>query len=276
MTETFTEEQITFFRNFLKENSGYNLLDGKEYLLSSRLKIVQEVHGLSGFQQVINAIRMDKHGDVAIDTVEAMTVNETFFFRDDKPFAFFKDTVIPQIAEWSKTRPVKIWSAASSTGQEPYSIAIELEESRHKYPELNYQIDASDINNRILAKARHGAYTGMEVGRGLTPAYKEKYFTGSDDTWRVNENIRSKVTFFQQNLREDFKAYKGPYDVVFLRNVLIYFDKDLKEKVVKKVANMMKTEGYMILGVSENVYDTTTSLKREDDFTGIYRKTTNE
>lgn len=140
MTEIFTVEQITFFRDFLRKNSGYNLIEGKEYLLESRLKIVREVHNIESYKEIIDAIKRNPHGDIAIDAVEAMTVNETFFFRDDKPFEIFKEKIIPQLAEWSKTRPVKIWSAASSTGQEAYSLAIMLEESKLKYPDLKYEI----------------------------------------------------------------------------------------------------------------------------------------
>ena len=272
-TAVFTNEQIDFFRKFLYENSGYNLIEGKEYLLDSRLKIVRDVHKLDNYQAIMDTLKMNPHSNIAIDTVEAMTVNETFFFRDDKPFEMFKDKIIPQLAEWSKNRPVRIWSAASSTGQEPYSIAIALEESKAKYPDLKYNIVASDINNRILAKARHGVYSSMEVGRGLTDHYLKKYFTADGDHWKINEDIRTRVTFFQQNLRKDFITHTGPFDLVFLRNVLIYFDVELKTQIVKKVSETMTEDGYMILGVSENIYDNTLDLTRENEMTGIYRKT---
>ena len=133
MTETsLNEESITFFRNFLKDESGYNLLPGKEYFLTSRLKSVMEVHNLPNYDAIITKIRFNKRGPVATDVIEATTVNETFFFRDDKPFEVFRETVMPRLREIAKTRPIKIWSAACSTGQEPYSIAIILEEEKRK------------------------------------------------------------------------------------------------------------------------------------------------
>lgn len=269
---TFTPDQITFFRTFLQEQSGYHLVPGKEYLLESRLKLVISAHKLNSFQDIIEAIKRAPHGDIAVDTIEAMTVNETFFFRDDAPFKHFTDKIIPILAEWGKTRPIKIWSAACSTGQEPYSIAIGLEESKVKYPHLKYEIMASDINNRILTKARHGVYSNMEVARGVPDNYKRKYFTQTHDTWRISDTIRNSVTFFHHNLKANPQMFRGPYDLVFLRNVLIYFDMDLKKDVLRRVAETMRTDAYMVLGVAENIYDPSLPLKREDEMTGVYKK----
>lgn len=273
MSQEFTQEQIAYFRTFLKNNSGYDLGDGKEYLLSSRLKTVLDVHDLNGYDDIINGTRMNPHGTLATDVIEAMTVNETFFFRDDKPFDFFKNEIVPHLTTVSQSRPVKIWSAACSTGQEPYSLAMLLEENKKKTPDFKYDIDASDINNRILAKARQGIYSAMEVGRGLEPAQKNAYFTEGDNAWKINDNIKAHVTFFQQNLREEFKVHKGPYDVIFLRNVLIYFDEDLKKQILRKASDVMRSGGYLILGVAENVYDQTLPLERYQGMTGVYQKT---
>ncbi len=268
----FTPDQIQFFQGFLQNNSGYHLVPGKEYLLESRLKLVLTAHNLSTYQDLMDSIKRSPHGDIAVDTIEAMTVNETFFFRDDAPFKHFTDKIIPVLAEWGKTRPLRIWSAACSTGQEPYSIAIGLEESKLKYPHLKYEILASDINNRILTKARHGTYSNMEVTRGVPDSYKRKYFTNTQDQWRINDSIRNSVTFFHHNLKTDPKLFKGPFDLVFLRNVLIYFDTDLKKDVLRRVAETMRSDAYMVLGVAENIYDSTLPLRREDEMTGVYKK----
>lgn len=272
MIPYFSSEQITFFRDFLRNRSGYLLNEHKEYLLKSRLKIVLDVHKLAEPKDIIAAIKKNPICDIAIDTIEAMTVNETFFFRDDKPFEFFREKIIPELAEISKIRPVKIWSAACSTGQEPYSIAFELEESRNRYPKLKYEIDASDINNRILAKARYGSYSNMEISRGLPETYRKKYFTQMEDYWRINKEIGSKIRFIQNNLIDTTWTLKGPYDVIFLRNVLIYFDRELKKQIIQKAAKIMRPDAYLILGVSENIYDATDEITREVSMSGIYRK----
>ena len=272
MSHPFTEQQLAFFRQFLKENSGYQLIEGKEYLLESRLKTVLEVDHLNTYDDIIAHINREPHGTVAIDVIEAMTVNETFFFRDDKPFQIFEAEIVPKLAEISKTRVPKIWSAACSTGQEPYSVAIILEEAKHKYPGIQYDIQASDINNRILAKARQGIYSHMEVARGLGEEQRNKYFTALGDVWRINDDIKNRVTFFQQNLREGPETFKGPYDVVFMRNVLIYFDMELKTQILKKTMEAMQPEAHLILGASENIYDPSLGLVRDTDLSGVYKK----
>ena len=202
-----------------------------------------------------------------------MTVNETFFFRDDKPFQFFKGEILPQLIEASKKRFIKIWSAACSTGQEPYSIAILMSEAQKAHPHLNFEIKASDINQRILARARQGLYSKMEVERGLLPELKKKYFTEiSDQAWKINDDIKKLVTFQQQNLRDNFSVITGNYDVIFLRNVLIYFDLELKTEILNKVSQHMHSDSYLILGAAENIYDMSDKFNRVPNTTGIYRK----
>ena len=272
MSEDFTPLQIEFFRGFLLENSGYNLVEGKEYLLRSRLKTVLDIHPLETYDDIINALKRDPHGTIAVDVIEAMTVNETFFFRDDKPFEFFEKQIIPELIKISEIRPIKIWSAACSTGQEPYSIAILLEEYKRRYPSLDYLIDASDINNRILTKARHGTYSNLEVGRGLLETQRNRYFQQIDEGWKINDAIKEHVTFFQQNLRENFSSHKGPYDVVFLRNVLIYFDQGLKNSILQKTVKLMHPDAHLILGVAENIYCDELPITRCQNMTGIYQK----
>ena len=272
MSSEFTEEQILFFKDFLLKHSGYNLVIGKEYLLQSRLKIVLDMHKLDNYNAIMNALRFHPHGDIATDVIEAMTVNETFFFRDDKPFEMFENSILPRLAEANDGNTIRIWSGASSTGQEPYSVAISLEEARKKYTSLKYEIDASDINNRILAKARKGHYSEMEINRGLDPKFKDKYFDHVDNEWVVKQEIKNKITFFRQNLRDEFKQSRGPYDLIFLRNVLIYFDADTKNEVLAKTVKMMRPGGVLILGVSENVYDLSLGLKKNNNTTGIYIK----
>lgn len=270
MTLHTTDEQLAFFGKFLKENSGYHLVSDKRYLLESRLKTVLELYKMSSYEEVINALKKDPRGQIAESVIEVMTINETFFFRDDTPFEVFKDKIIPRLIEEAKGRPIKIWSAACSTGQEPYSIAIVMEEYKKKTPSLSYEVYASDINNRILAKARQGDYTLLEVGRGLPEDYKNKYFTPDGTHWHINEDIRKKVVFRQHNLRDKFDGVGGPFDIVFLRNVLIYFEQDLKDQILDKTAKVMRPGGYLFLGAAENVYNPELGYKRDPDLKNVY------
>lgn len=267
---TVTKEQMPFFVKFLQERSGYHLTDDKKYLLESRLRTVLDVDKISDVDAIIQAINKNPNGPIAEHVIEVMTINETFFFRDNSPFESFEKEILPVLAEWGKTRPIRIWSAACSTGQEPYSLTMILEENKHKYPHLTYEIIASDINNRILAKARQGIYSDLEVNRGLPPKYRDKYFTKDGSQWQVNENIRRHVQFKYVNLKGDYTSL-GTFDLVLLRNVLIYFDAALKEQILSKVERTLRKDGYLILGAAEGIHDPNHYFVRCPHTKGAYR-----
>ncbi len=249
-----TKDQISFFAKFLQEQSGYHLVDDKVYLLEARLKTIMKIDQLPDISAIVKALAKDPAGQIAEHVVEVMTINETFFFRDQSPFESFEKDILPVLADWGKTRPIRIWSAACSTGQEPYSLAIVIEENRHKYPAFQYEIIASDINNRILAKARHGLFTELEVNRGLPEKYRTKYFRKDGSQWQVGDDIRRHVHFKFHNLKEDY-AGLGLFDFVLLRNVLIYFDAELKENILSKVEKVMRKDGYLMLGAAEGIHN---------------------
>lgn len=267
---TVTNEQLPFFVKFLQERSGYHLTEDKKYLLESRLRTVLDVDRLSDVSAIIQAVTKDPNGSIAEHVIEVMTINETFFFRDNSPFESFEKEIMPMLAEWGKSRPVRIWSAACSTGQEPYSLAMILEENKHKYPHLNYEIVASDINNRILAKARQGLYSDLEVNRGLPQKYRDKYFVKDGTHWQINDAIRKHIQFKYLNLKGDF-AGLGTFDFVLLRNVLIYFEATLKEQILSKVERVLRKDGYLMLGAAEGIHDPNHYFMRCPNTKNAYR-----
>lgn len=260
-------QSFEFLRSFLKETSGYNLSEDKKYLLSSRMGSVLATKECA-LPDVIRELKKDEHGDMAVCVIEAMTVNETFFFRDTKPFEVFESFILPELVKSASGSKIRIWSGASSTGQEPYSIAMILEESRSKYPGLNYEIVASDINNVVLAKARQGIYSDLEVHRGLPDKYREKYFDKDGTHWKVTNAIHDKVHFRQLNLRKQYDL-KGPFDFVLLRNVLIYFDADMKAEILNKIAALMRSKAMLMLGTTEGIYNNEQFVRR-DELSGLY------
>lgn len=266
-----TKEQISFFAKFLQEQSGYHLVDDKVYLLEARLKTILKIDQLPDIGAIVNALVKNPAGQIAEHVVEVMTINETFFFRDTSPFESFENDILPVLAEWGKIRPVRIWSAACSTGQEPYSLAIVIEENRYKYPNFQYEIVASDINNRILAKARHGLFTELEVNRGLPEKYRAKYFKKDGSHWQISDDIRRHIHFKHHNLKENFTGL-GLFDFVLLRNVLIYFDAPLKDAILTKVEKVMRKDGYLMLGAAEGVHNLRNLFTRCPHTKNTYRR----
>ncbi len=270
MMNVISEENFLYLKGFLNKKSGYHLTENKKYLLEARLKPVLETYKMNDFEQIVSSIRMNPTGPITIDVIEAMTINETFFFRDDSPFQVFKETVLPFLRELPEDRAVKIWSAACSTGQEPYSVAMILEQEIKK---IKYEISASDINQVVVNKGKEGIYTNLEVNRGLPKEYRDKYFTQlSENKWKINDKLCQKINYFKHNLCDSVNSLKGPYDVVFLRNVLIYFDQDLKNEILQKISKIMRPNGFLFLGTSENIYNKELGFIREPSLTGVYRK----
>jgi len=199
-------------------------------------------------------------------------INESFFFRDRLPFDRLRDTVLPAlIAARAESRRLRIWSAASSTGQEPYSLAMLVKEFAPRLAGWTVEIVASDISNEVTEKARTGLYTQFEVQRGLPIHLLMTHFERSDDHWRIAADLREMVRFQQQNLLDDFSAL-GRFDVVFLRNVLIYFDQATKADVLKRVAGVLAPDGYLLLGAAETVVGVSDHFQPLADRQGIQWK----
>ncbi len=264
------DKSFLFFCHFLKKHSGYNLLPEKKYLLETRIDDVLKQNNLDRVEKVVNAIHADPTSKIAIDMMEAMTVNETLFFRDQSPFDLFEKTILPELSTMKFQGPVRIWSAACSTGQEPFSIAMVLEEYNRHNPRIDYEIIASDINRKVLHKAEQGIFSDMEINRGLPENYKARYFTKEGNQWVIDRTIRDAVKFQYLNLQENF-ILPGSFHFILLRNVLIYFDAATKHNVLNKVMNKINPKGYLLLGSAESIYDSQIPISACQNTRGLYR-----
>jgi chemotaxis protein methyltransferase CheR len=259
-----------YLRKFLKDRSGLDLSADKQYLVESRLIPLARKAGLAGIDELVAQI---KSGSTALasDVVEAMTTNETFFFRDKLPFDHLRDTIMPELLQSrASRRSLRIWCAASSTGQEPYSIAMCLKEMGAQLSGWRVEIIATDLAQSVLEKCKAGVYSQFEVQRGLPIQMLVKYFKQTGELWQLNPDIRAMTQFRQLNLLQDF-AHLGTFDIVFCRNVLIYFDQDTKVNVFKRLAKVMEPDGFLALGAAETVVGLTDAFKPHPDKRGLYR-----
>ena len=225
-----------FIAGLLKKRSGLALTKEKAYLMESRLNPVARKWNFAGFDELVQAIRAGTNEELLIDVTEAMTTNESFFFRDQKPFDQFRDLVLPYMLEHrAGVKSFRIWSAACSSGQEPYTLAMLLKENAAKLAGWRIEIIATDLSKEILAKAESGPYSQFEVQRGLPIALLVKYFKQAGERWQISEEIRNMVKFKSFNLLGS-PAALGRFDVVFCRNVLIYFDPPTKGQVLAGMA----------------------------------------
>ena len=254
----------------LKERSGLVLGQDKAYLLESRLNPVARKWQFKGFDDLADAIRTKKDEALIRDITEAMTTNESFFFRDNKPFDQFRDIVLPHLLEHRKTkRSIRIWSAACSSGQEPYSLSMILKEQAAKLAGWKVEIIATDLSTEILTKAREGLYSQFEVQRGLPINLLVKYFKQEGDRWQLDAGIRGMVRFREFNLLQSLTAL-GQFDVVFCRNVLIYFDQETKGKVLGNISKLMPEDGFLFLGGAETVLGVSEDFQLMSGQRGIY------
>ena len=259
-----------YLRKLLKERSGLDLSTDKQYLVESRLIPLARKYGLSGIGELASKM---KSGAPALTTevVEAMTTNETFFFRDKIPFEHLRDTVLPlMLKARANVRSLRIWSAACSTGQEPYSIAMCLKEKAPLLSGWRIEIVATDLSQEVLEKSRAGIYSQFEVQRGLPIQMLVKHFTQSGEIWQVNADIRAMVQHRQLNLLQDFSQL-GRFDVIFCRNVLIYFDQETKINVFERLNKAMEPDGMLMLGAAESVVGITGAFRPYLDRRGLYQ-----
>jgi chemotaxis protein methyltransferase CheR len=259
-----------YLRKFLKDRSGLDLSSDKQYLVESRLLPLARKAGLPGIDELVAQIKGGSNA-IAADVVEAMTTNETFFFRDKLPFDHLRDAVVPDLLQArAGRRSLRIWCAASSTGQEPYSIAMCLKEMGAQLSGWRIEIIATDLAPSVLEKSRAGIYSQFEVQRGLPIQLLVKYFKQVGEMWQLNADIRAMTQFKQLNLLQDF-SHLGTFDVIFCRNVLIYFDQDTKVNVFKRLAKAMEPDGFLALGAAETVVGLTDAFKPHPDKRGLYR-----
>ncbi len=258
-----------YLRTFLKDRSGLDLSSDKQYLVESRLIPVARRLGLSGISDLVQKIKTGSE-DTIVAVVEAMTTNETFFFRDKIPFDHLRDTMLPALLRArANRRTLRIWSAASSTGQEPYSIAMCLKEYGTALSGWRIEIVATDLSQGVLEKSKAGIFSQFEVQRGLPIQLLVKYFRQIGDMWQLNPDIRAMVQHKQLNLLHDIN-HLGIFDVVFCRNVMIYFDQATKATMFKRLAKVMESDGFLALGAAETVVGLTNAFRPYPDRRGLY------
>ena len=262
-------EDFDFIAKLLKDRSGLVITRDKAYLLESRLTPVARKRGLKGLDDLVASLRTAGE-DLLREVTEAMTTNESFFFRDIKPFDQFKDVVLPAMLKTRATKKsFRIWSAASSSGQEAYSLAMILKEEAPKMPGWKVEIVGTDISNEMLEKAKAGMYSQFEVQRGLPIQFLVKYFKKNNEMWQIDPSIRAMVQFREYNLLHDLKAL-GQFDVVFCRNVLIYFDQPTKSRVLENMSKIVPDDGFLYLGGAETVLGISDKFKPIPEQRGIY------
>jgi chemotaxis protein methyltransferase CheR len=261
-----------YLQKILKDRSGLIVSADKRYLLESRLLPLARKIGVPGISEVVQKMKAGSE-QVILDVVEAMTTNETFFFRDKTPFDHFRETVIPElIRARAGKRSLRIWCAASSTGQEPYSLAMILKDMGAALAGWRIEIIATDLSPEVLEKCKAGLYTQFEVQRGLPIQSLVKHFTQVGTMWQLNADTRALVQFRQFNLLQDFAAL-GKFDVIFCRNVLIYFDQPTKSSIFAKLAKATEPDGCLFLGAAETVIGLTDSYRVCPNRRGVYLPT---
>jgi chemotaxis protein methyltransferase CheR len=265
-----TSQDFDFLRALLRERSGLILSAEKQYLAESRLLPVARRNGMTTLTELIAKLKVRSASALGAEVVEAMTTNETFFFRDKLPFDHFRVSIMPAlIAARARERRIRIWCAAASTGQEPYSLAMALHEMSDMLVGLRVEIIATDLSGEVLERARAGIYSQFEVQRGLPIQNLLKFFTQTGDSWQISPEIRAMVQFRTLNLLNDFTPL-GIFDIVFCRNVLIYFDQDTKIGIFNRLAKQVPDDGYLILGAAETVVGLTDAFKPMPDKRGLY------
>jgi chemotaxis protein methyltransferase CheR len=259
-----------FLRKLLKERSGLVLSADKQYLVESRLLPIARKAGADGLGVLVQKLKQPGSEPLVTSVVEAMMTNESFFFRDKIPFDHLRDAIIPAlIGARAAQKRIRIWCAAASTGQEPYTIAMVLKEMGARLAGWRLEIIASDLSNEVLEKAKSGIYSQFEVQRGLPIQLLIKYFTQVGETWQIVPELRAMVQFRQLNLLADFSRL-GVFDVVFCRNVLIYFDQPTKIDVLERIARVTERDGFLLLGAAETVVGLTEAFRPVQDRRGLY------
>ena len=266
-----TPADFDFIAQMLKRRSGLVLTPEKAYLIESRIAPLVRKHELANFAAVILKLRA---GDerVACDVTEAMTTNESFFFRDKTPFDHFEKLMLPKLLQSrAGQKRLRIWCAAASTGQEPYSLAMLIKERWLQLKEWKVEILGTDLSSEVLDRAKAGLYSQFEVQRGLPVQLLVKYFIKEGDQFRIKDDIRSMVQYKVANLLDGYSEF-GVFDVIFCRNVLIYFDAATKRGVLDRMAKLLPDDGYLLLGAAESVVGITSAFSPHESARGVNMK----
>ncbi len=263
-------EDYELFAKILYQRSGLVLTKEKAYLLESRLMPIARKANLKDLGELAEVMRKRTDENLLADITDAMTTNESSFFRDQRPFDQFRQIVLPKYLQArAAVKRLRIWSAACSNGQEPYSLAMILDEERAKLAGWHIEIVATDLCRDVLDKAQQGIYTQFEVQRGLPITMLVKNFTQVGDKWQIAKSVRDQIKFQQFNLLDDMRPL-GQFDIIFCRNVLIYFDQPTKTKVLENMVKQMPADGVLYLGGAETVLGITQAFKPMENQRGLY------
>lgn len=267
-----TADDYAFVAKLLRERCALVLEPGKEYLIQSRLTPVAQRHQLSSIQLLISRLRREQPNGLVTEVVEAMVTTETSFFRDIHPFETLKKKVLPELIERRRPqRSLNIWCAASSSGQEPYSIALLLKEHFPELASWRVNLWATDISQEMLGRSRLGRFSQLEVNRGLPTPLLLKWFRQEGLHWQLDEQIRTMVSFAKLNLAMPWPSMPF-WDLIFLRNVMIYFDNSVKKEILGRAARVLRQDGYLLLGGAETTLSLDDSYARMESLkSGFYQ-----
>jgi len=261
--------------DFIEFNGGIKITEEKAYLLDSRLSPLMRELKCTDYLSLLNKASADLSGQIRIKIVDAMTTNETLWFRDGGPFEMLAEYIIPELVKNAGNATVRIWSAACSSGQEPYSLAILIHELKFKNPSVSpgrFEIIATDLSPTILESAAKGVYDGLAIGRGLSQNLRDKYFNAEGKNWRVRDEIKKMVSFKHFNLKDNYGSL-GKFDLIMCRNVLIYFSDTLKKDIMERQARALNPGGVYMVGASESVSNYTQKFVMKNYKNSIYYQT---
>ncbi|MBF0228566.1 MAG: protein-glutamate O-methyltransferase CheR [Desulfamplus sp.] len=253
-----TPAEFDILCKYIMEISGIALSKGKEYLIETRLNPLMEQLGCTSYSDLHKKAKFDPKKDIEKKIIDAISTNETYFFRDKSPFTLIQHKIIPDLIDRrSKNRTVlkpsiRLWSAANSTGQEIYSIAMALNEIGITPQKYQIKLLGTDISDAAIAQASYGRYNKFEVARGLEPKMLNKYFTQDGDYWKIKDEIRAMVQFQKMNLMKPFVGL-GKFDIILCRNVMIYFTEEDRRKIYTNIAKVLEPDGYLIIGATESL-----------------------
>ncbi len=253
-----TPEELKLITGYIHDISGIHLDASKKYLLETRLSVIAEEHGCSNYRELHQKAKRDARKVIEKQIIDAISTNETLFFRDNGPFELLRHKILPELIDARAPKsprlktPIRIWSAASSTGQEVYSIAIVLKELLGDTSKYNIKLLGTDISDAAVRQASIGKYNKFEIERGLSRDKLNKYFTLAGGFWKIKDEIRIMANFRKLNLMLPF-AGLGKFDIVFCRNVAIYFTLEDRKKLFNKIADILEPDGYLIIGSTESL-----------------------
>jgi chemotaxis protein methyltransferase CheR len=262
-------EDVEVVRGVVLSRSGVVIDPTKTYLIESRLAPLARREGFASLGDLVQAIRTRRDDKLMWSVTEVLTSSETCFFRDRAPFDHFRDEILPDLVQRRGEQPIRIWSAACSTGQEPYSLAMIVDAERPNLPGARIELYGSDLSERCLEKAQSGLYTQFEVQRGLPIRLLVRHFEQMEEHWALSPRVRQMVRWRRINLLADLRAL-GTFDVIFCRNVISAFDEAVRRRVLEQLAQALPEDGQLILGLDETVGGVTEALRPVSGRRGVY------